>query len=140
MQTETTIIFIVLGIILLLFIIGSVLVTSQSDDWKEPIKKQLSAITRKTNKTHDIYVLKSLLIEIDTLLGDAMNKTGIKGESTGARLKNAKPFYEKKLYNEIWNAHKLRNKMVHELDYKPKVRTVYLSIDTLKVAIRKLLK
>jgi len=58
--------------------------------------------------------LKQALMEADKLLALALADKRIKGETMGERLKNAKNLFDKNLYEQIWQAHKLRNRMVHE--------------------------
>jgi len=60
---------------------------------------------------------KLALIEADQLLDELLKRTGYKGESLGERLKqldnNVLPNIE-----EVWEAHKIRNNIVHDPDYK----------------------
>ena len=61
--------------------------------------------------------LKVALIEADKILDDALKAGGFKGENLGERLKK---ITEAQLPNldQIWEAHKLRNRIVHETDFK----------------------
>lgn len=60
---------------------------------------------------------KLALIEVDSLLDEILNKIGHKGESLGEKLKqldsNALPNLE-----QVWQAHKVRNNVVHDPDYR----------------------
>jgi len=60
--------------------------------------------------------LKQALIEADKLLDLGLRTKRIKGETMGERLKSSRNLFDKNLYNEIWQAHKLRNRLVHEHD------------------------
>ncbi len=59
---------------------------------------------------------KLAIIEADSLLNDILEKMGYKGEMIGERLKQldstALPNVE-----ELWQAHKTRNNVVHDPDY-----------------------
>lgn len=61
--------------------------------------------------------LKLALLEADKVLDEALRVAGFRGENLGDRLKNLD---ESKLPNlqEVWEAHKLRNRLVHETDFK----------------------
>jgi hypothetical protein len=58
--------------------------------------------------------VKHALLEADKLLDLGLIDKKIKGQTMGERLKSAKNMFDTNLYNEIWQAHKLRNQMVHE--------------------------
>lgn len=62
----------------------------------------------------DASARKDAVIRLDTLLGKSLEYAGVKGESVGERLKNAHYLFDRKKYDEIWKAHKARNKLVHE--------------------------
>lgn len=59
---------------------------------------------------------KHAVIEADKLFDAAMALDGIKGETTGERLKNAKDKFDWQTYQELWSAHKVRNDIVHAQD------------------------
>ncbi|MBU6500314.1 MAG: hypothetical protein KGJ89_00590 [Patescibacteria group bacterium] len=72
-------------------------------------------------KTHffagDDNSLKLALIEADNVLDEALRLAGFRGDNLGERLKQIE---ESQLANiqEVWEAHKLRNRLVHETDFK----------------------
>jgi hypothetical protein len=70
---------------------------------------------------------------LDTALRDVMH-----GETMGERLKNANNRFEKIQYNKIWQAHKMRNMLVHEADYDPPHFMVIENVGILKEALKKL--
>ncbi len=61
--------------------------------------------------------LKLAILEADKILDEALRLAGFRGESLGDRLKKLD---ESKLPNlqDVWEAHKLRNRLVHETDFK----------------------
>lgn len=74
------------------------------------------------------------VLNADKLVGQALSDLGVKGETMGEKMKNAKTTFSDN--NGIWNAHKLRNKIAHDTD-------VYISYDEAKRALanfRKALK
>ncbi len=57
--------------------------------------------------------LKQALLQADKLLDLALKEKKLKGETLGTRLKEARYIFEPRLYQRIWDAHKLRNRLVH---------------------------
>ncbi|MBD3328352.1 hypothetical protein GF340_03545 [Candidatus Peregrinibacteria bacterium] len=55
------------------------------------------------------------MIELDIILTNLLKMNGLKG-TTGEMLKNSSGLI--KDYNSLWHAHKIRNKIAHEMDYK----------------------
>lgn len=54
------------------------------------------------------------ILNADKLLDKALRESGIKGETMGERMKNAKDIWSNA--NEVWMSHKCRNKIAHETD------------------------
>jgi hypothetical protein len=63
--------------------------------------------------------LKVAVIEADKLLEEALREAGIRGVSLGERLKNIKTNQLPNL-EQVWQAHRLRNQIVHEPTFKLK--------------------
>lgn len=65
----------------------------------------------KRDETHSYTVC---ILNADKLLDKALKERGVKGETLGERMKN----YQDKWSNaqDIWAAHKMRNKLAHETD------------------------
>jgi hypothetical protein len=53
--------------------------------------------------------------EADKLLDASLQYKGVKGTTMGERLKAAQGMFPHELYQQIWNAHKLRNTLAHEI-------------------------
>ncbi|MBU1178806.1 hypothetical protein KKB69_00480 [Patescibacteria group bacterium] len=53
------------------------------------------------------------ILEADSLLDDIIKKIGYPGETFGERLANINPSQFKSL-DEVWHAHKMRNRIAHE--------------------------
>ncbi len=63
--------------------------------------------------------LRQAVIKADNLLDFAL-KLLTTGTTMGERLKNAQPcFKDYAVYQALWEAHKVRNALVHETDYEP---------------------
>ncbi len=63
--------------------------------------------------------LKVAILEADTLLNDALREAGIMGTQLGERLKKTNTGQVPNL-NELWQAHKLRNQIAHEPNFRLK--------------------
>jgi len=53
--------------------------------------------------------------EADKLIDAAFLTMGFSGQSMGERLKASEKWFPADLYQEIWQAHKLRNTLAHEV-------------------------
>lgn len=84
-------------------------VSMLKNDWKT-IDQNLKLGT----PTH----LRQAVIVADKTLDNAL-KDLVKGETMGERLKNSRDLFDKKIYNKIWQAHKVRNSLVHDAGYEP---------------------
>ena len=57
-----------------------------------------------------------VILNADKLLDQALKQRGFKGDTMGERMKSAKDTWTNA--NNVWTAHKLRNKIAHETDVK----------------------
>ena len=89
--------------------------------------------------SNDISKTKEGIIKFDNLLNKSLNIKGFRGQTLGERLKSSQKFFKWEDYSGIWDAHKLRNKIVHE-DYNPSGAELKNSVKYFKLAIKKLLK
>lgn len=129
-----------LGIVLLVvLLVAGYFSLKSTGKWKSTIKAKLKEIDAKYYNSSDINILKSGLVEIDKLYDHTLKMSGYKGETMGERLKNAKKYYEWKQYNEIWEAHKYRNRLVHEFDFVPIVADLKKHYSNLRRAVLSLL-
>ena len=73
--------------------------------------------------------LKLAIIEADKILDETLKRKGLAGETLGDRLKQLKPDIVD--LDSIWQAHKVRNNIVHDPDFKldkaeaQKILTIY---------------
>lgn len=81
--------------------------------------------------------LKNALITADKTLDNALRDM-VDGETTGDRLKNAEDMFDRYLYNKIWEAHKIRNNLVHESGYEPPHFVITEAIQVLQTALQSL--
>jgi hypothetical protein len=55
------------------------------------------------------------IAEADKLLDAALKEASVPGVTMGDRLKASQGLFPDQLYNQLWEAHKLRNRLAHEV-------------------------
>jgi len=60
---------------------------------------------------------KMAIIEADKLVDTVLKRAGIKGESMADRLRRSEKLVDRSIYQGMWEAHKVRNQLVHEFDH-----------------------
>ena len=78
--------------------------------------------------------LRQALISADKSLDNALRDV-VEGELMGERLKAGKDLFDRDMYNRIWEAHKLRNTLVHESGFEPPYFVVTEAIQNLRNAL-----
>jgi len=81
---------------------------------KELIKKQWQEVEEQV-KLGKPSNLKTAVVNADKILYFVLEKMGYKG-SLGEKLISAQKKFSD--YQGVWSAHKLRNRLVHEIDYE----------------------
>jgi hypothetical protein len=81
--------------------------------------------------------LKVAILEADKLLNDALREAGIMGIQLGDRLKKTSTSQVPNL-NELWQAHKLRNQIAHEPNFKLKRDVAERALGIYETALRNL--
>jgi hypothetical protein len=81
--------------------------------------------------------LKVAILEADKLLNDVLREAGVMGTQLGDRLKKATAQQIPNL-NELWQAHKLRNQIAHEPNFKLKRDLAERGLDIYKAALKNL--
>ena len=132
----------IIGLLLLVVIAGTIillLLKPKPHSWRSIILKKLEEIDVLVQTTHE-NDLRTALIKIDALLDSVLQQKRIPGESLGERLKNARQHFDHSTYNAVWEAHKLRNKIVHEVDFRPPIAFIKQHYIELRLGIKQLMK
>lgn len=79
--------------------------------------------------------LRMAVIDGDKLVDQALKARRVRGDTMGERMKQAS--YMKSI-NGLWTAHKLRNKLVHEPDFKLKKSTATSALSAYKRSLKEL--
>lgn len=99
-------------------------------DWRwEEIKKHIASFNEAE--------WKLAVIEADKFTDDALKTGGYLGESMGERLMLIQPGQLLSLQN-LWDAHKLRNLLVHDANYRLTHRQAVLAAEAFEQVLREL--
>lgn len=79
---------------------------------------------------------KMAIIEADKLLDAALKSMSMAGTTLGERLKFAQYKYPE--LRRVWNAHKLRNQLVHETTFQISPREAHYALNDFKKALKTL--
>ncbi|MBT4936465.1 hypothetical protein HON22_00960 [Candidatus Peregrinibacteria bacterium] len=96
-----------------------------------PFVKKIKEYIQKTEKLSH----RDQVLEYDKILSLCLKELGYKGTLAEKMKAYGKDF---KNENAIWNAHKLRNKIAHEIDFQPSKKEYEVSLKAFKKEIRAL--
>ncbi|KKR88926.1 MAG: hypothetical protein UU85_C0001G0117 [Candidatus Wolfebacteria bacterium GW2011_GWA2_42_10] len=94
--------------------------------WKQ-IQKRLEA--------NDESNLKLAIIEADKILDEILKMSGYRGDTMADRLKQINPSQLSNI-EEIWQAHKIRNRIVHEPDFHIPRGEAWMVVEIYKKALQ----
>lgn len=61
---------------------------------------------------------KSAILDMDKIFSEALAQAGFEGETFADRLRPARDAFPRHVYKELWQAHRFRNRAVHDLDFQ----------------------
>jgi len=105
---------------------------------KEKIFEKIELLGAQINSDEE-YARRDAVIRLDNVLGKALNITYSNESSCGDNLKLAKKLFDKKLYQQVWDAHKVRNNIVHNDENISKTQALEI-FRIYKLAVKHLLK
>ena len=100
---------------------------------KESYQTRWLAIEQTLNKDVPA-TFSTTIMDSDKLLDRALSELGVKGNGLGDRLKASKEKFSS--INSVWHAHKLRNQIAHQHDFKPSYTQASHALDTFKQALK----
>lgn len=128
----------IIALIAVLFVVVSFSSKKIDKSKKESIYKRLKELELGMNSL-DGSVRRDTVVKLDNLLSKSLQiYLGNKG-LCGDNLKKANFLFKKKEYNDIWEAHKIRNKVVHD-DYEIDASEGIELYNTYKLSIERILK
>lgn len=124
------------GLLLLLILLLPSLVTSKSRSGqtidKQFVQQQWQQIESMVQQPDERR--RYAVIEADKLLDYVLKQRGYAGETMGERLKSAGKDFS--FVDDVWSAHKLRNKLVHEADYELDQRLARKAVEQLQSGLK----
>ena len=142
-----TILTIIFGAIVIVIMIKmSNLIKEEVAEIKAELKPPKEAVTPYDNRWQEIKnhvnsfresEWKMAVIEADKLVDDALKAAGFPGESMGERLMLIKPGQLLNL-QYLWDAHKLRNLIVHDPNYQITHRQAIWAVEAFESVLREL--
>lgn len=82
--------------------------------------------------------LKDAVMQADILLDKALQASGVNGKTLGERLKSAQSRLSKMVLDMAWDAHKVRNRLAHELHYRLTEAEAQRALNNFKKVLREL--
>ena len=101
---------------------------------KRRIIKGWKQIRRRLQKIDEAQY-KLAIIEADKLLDEVLKLSGFKGETMADRLKQLNPNQLSNI-DDVWQGHKIRNRIVHEPDFSLKQAEALYAIEIYEKALK----
>lgn len=128
-----------LSAVLIVAAIGVVYITlSQKGDGRLNVARYQArwlAIENSVSKSNSAS-WQVAVFDADKLLDQAMREKRVKGATMGERLKSADKTWSK--VNDVWSAHKVRNRLAHESDVKLNYELTRRSLSAFRQALKDL--
>ena len=102
-------------------------VSSQTEDKIKTEWKNINTLLAGKSPSQ----LRQALISVDKCLDNALGDI-VGGKSLGDKLKNSQNKFDRTVYNNIWEAHKVRNSLIHESGYEPPYFVLTKGVEDLK--------
>lgn len=82
---------------------------------------------------------RTAILEADKLVDTALKQKGFQGQTMGDRLKDARDFFgNNAVYQGLWQAHKMRNALAHELNFDLPKQIAHQHLDQFKAALQQM--
>jgi hypothetical protein len=138
MSSQTVITIVILLLLATLFLVAYINSKKIPVRKKEKIFEKLELLSSQVN-SDDEYARRDAIIRLDNVLGQSLNIRLGNDSSCGDNLKISKKLFDKKTYQQIWDAHKVRNNIVHNDENISKVEALEL-FKIYKFAVKQVLK
>lgn len=119
-----------LGVILIT--LPTALPTRSSSIDKQFVARKWNEITTTASRTDQS--ARFAIIEADKLLDYVLKARGYSGDTMGDRLRSANNDFS--YTDDVWHAHKLRNKLVHEAEYQIDSRLIHRGVEQFRQALK----
>lgn len=103
---------------------------------KGPLKTRWEEVKRHVSSFRE-GEWKFAIVEADKLVNDVLESAGFEGETIGEKLKAINPEQLQSI-NSLWDAHKLRNLVVHDANFKVRHTEIRRAIEQYEKALKEL--
>lgn len=110
--------------------------TTFEEEQKLSVRKKWDAVIKKV-ESRGAAGYGMAIIEADILTEEIMGRMGFVGKNLAERLRSLAPG-ELESANDLWGAHKLRNKIAHEPEFQPSKEETLEALETYKKALEEL--
>jgi hypothetical protein len=86
-------------------------------------------------ETGDDIHAKHAIVEADKFFDDVMKQLGGRGETFADRLRSLESKMDHSKYQNVWNSHKIRNQISHEMDHKLSSHDAKLILDNYRAGL-----
>lgn len=130
--------------VVILLLLGLLFLVAYLNSKKIPVRKKVKILEKiellgaQINSDEE-YARRDAVIRLDNLLGKALNIRYSNENTCGDNLKLAKKLFDKKLYQQVWDAHKVRNNIVHDDENISKIQALEI-YKIYKLAVKHILK
>jgi len=129
---------IILLLIVVLFVMVSLNTKKIDQKKREKLIKELYSLEKPIN-SEELAVRRDAIIKLDNILSKSLQLYFKNDSPCGENLKSAGKIFRKREYNRLWEAHKIRNKIVHD-DYAVSKEEAREALQIYKLSVNKILK
>jgi uncharacterized protein YutE (UPF0331/DUF86 family) len=105
---------------------------------REKLIKELYSLEKSIN-SEELAIRRDAIIKLDNILSKSLQLYFRNDASCGENLKSAEKIFRKREYNRLWDAHKIRNRVVHD-DYAVSKEDARKALQIYKLSVNKILK
>jgi hypothetical protein len=128
----------ILGVVVIGVVLVAVIAMTQRGGGqlnREDFQKRWLTVERTLDKSQPAS-FQMAIFEADKLLDKALRERKFKGDTMGERMKSARDTWNSA--NNIWAAHKIRNRLAHETDVKLEYQTTARALSAYKQGLKDL--
>jgi uncharacterized protein YutE (UPF0331/DUF86 family) len=129
---------IILALIVLLFVLVSLNSKKIDKTKRDKLFKELYSL-EKLIQSEEVAVRRDTIVKLDNILSKSLQLYYKNDQTCGENLKTADKMFRKREYNQLWEAHKIRNRIVHD-DYAISKEEAKKTFNTYKLSVSKILQ
>lgn len=125
---------IIVALAIIAFLIYRKFFAQSDDSWKGEVRAKLQQIHSNKDLNSE-----SKLMQLDKLFEHCLQKEFRNNFSLGVNLKNKSSKFQKTDLDKIWSAHKIRNRIAHDINFNAgnSYQDIEKAMNTLEIASKK---